>query len=53
MKVLQGANNIYDEIDRHIAFERALRTCAKWVEENIDPDRTKIFFNSMAPQHVW
>ncbi|CAK7325880.1 unnamed protein product [Dovyalis caffra] len=58
MKVLRGSfddgpNNIYDEIDRHVAFERALRTWVKWVEENVDPNGTQIFFNSMAPQHVW
>ncbi|CAK7325883.1 unnamed protein product [Dovyalis caffra] len=42
----------YDVIEAHVAFERSLRTWAKWVEEHVDPNRTKVFFNSMAPLHV-
>lgn len=29
-----------------------MRTWAKWVEENVDPKRTSLFFSSMFPQHL-
>ncbi|CAK7325884.1 unnamed protein product [Dovyalis caffra] len=55
MKVLRGSfdegTTEYDEIERHIAYERVLRTWAKWVEENVDPNRTFIFYSSTFPQH--
>lgn len=42
----------YDEIERPEAYERVLRTWAKWVDDNIDPKRTKVFFSSMSPLHI-
>ncbi|KAG2590071.1 protein trichome birefringence-like 1 [Panicum virgatum] len=33
------------------AFNRALRTWARWVDRNIDPTRTRVFFRSVSPEH--
>ncbi|CAO2179223.1 unnamed protein product [Urochloa humidicola] len=33
------------------AFNRALRTWARWVNRNIDPSRTRVFFRSVSPEH--
>ncbi|KAI4372917.1 hypothetical protein MLD38_011098 [Melastoma candidum] len=56
MKVLRGSFDKgateYDEIDRPVAYGRVLRTWSKWVEQNVDPDRTKVFFCSMSPLHI-
>lgn len=56
MKVLRGSfaegSTEYDEIDRPVAYERVLRTWAKWVDNNIDPKHTKVFFTSMSPLHI-
>ncbi|GLT78933.1 hypothetical protein SLA2020_504500 [Shorea laevis] len=55
MKVLRGSFDEgateYDEIEVSVVYEKVLRTLAKWVEENIDPNQTSIFFSSMPPQH--
>ncbi|KDP44744.1 hypothetical protein JCGZ_01244 [Jatropha curcas] len=55
VRVLQGSfekgDTRYIEIERHIIFERVLRIWAKWMEENIDPKRTSIFFNTASPIH--
>ncbi|KAF7816490.1 protein ESKIMO 1-like isoform X1 [Senna tora] len=57
MKVLrrgsfdEGASE-YDEVDRPIAYERVVRTWSKWVDQNIDPNRTMVFFSSMSPLHI-
>ncbi|KAK9127448.1 hypothetical protein Syun_016245 [Stephania yunnanensis] len=42
----------YDEIERPVAYKRVMRTWAKWVDENIDPKRTSVFFSSMSPLHI-
>ncbi|KAA8517737.1 hypothetical protein F0562_015204 [Nyssa sinensis] len=56
IKVLRGSfddgSTEYDEIKRSTAYERVMRTWAKWVEENVDPNHTTVFFNSMSPVHM-
>lgn len=42
----------YDEVPRPIAYGRVLNTWSKWVEDNINPNRTKVFFSSMSPLHI-
>ncbi|KAI3757845.1 hypothetical protein L6452_05388 [Arctium lappa] len=56
MKVLRGSFDEgateYDEVERPIAYARVLKTWAEWVDRNINPNRTMIFFNSMSPIHI-
>ncbi|KAK7305885.1 hypothetical protein VNO77_43797 [Canavalia gladiata] len=56
MKVLRGSfdegSTEYDEVLRPIAYERVLNTWSNWVDQNIDPNRTKVFFSSMSPLHI-
>ncbi|XP_027336815.1 protein ESKIMO 1-like isoform X1 [Abrus precatorius] len=56
MKVLRGSfdegSTEYDEVPRPIAYGRVLKTWSKWVDDNIDPNRTKVFFSSMSPLHI-
>ncbi|XP_043723247.1 protein ESKIMO 1-like [Telopea speciosissima] len=56
MKVLRGSfdegDTEYDEIERPVAYERVLKTWANWVDNNLDPKRTTIFFSSMSPVHI-
>ncbi|MBA0601164.1 protein trichome birefringence-like 28 isoform X1 [Gossypium raimondii] len=56
MKALQGSfsNGATDsvDIDQNVAYERALKSWAKWVEENVDSNRTSVFFSSMSPTHM-
>ncbi|KAE9608075.1 putative PMR5 domain, PC-Esterase, protein trichome birefringence-like 28/ESKIMO 1 [Lupinus albus] len=56
IKVLRGSfdegSMEYDEVPRPIAYGRVLKTWSKWVEDNIDSKRTKVFFNSMSPLHI-
>ncbi|GLT54490.1 hypothetical protein SLA2020_276830 [Shorea laevis] len=56
MKVLRGSfdegSTEYDEISRPVAYGRVLRTWANWVDKNIDPKRTMVFFSSMSPLHI-
>ncbi|XP_057804619.1 xylan O-acetyltransferase 1-like isoform X2 [Salvia miltiorrhiza] len=56
MKVLRGSfdkgASEYDEVERPVAYGRVMRTWAKWVDKNIHPNRTKVFFMSMSPLHI-
>ncbi|KAI3809150.1 hypothetical protein L1987_25120 [Smallanthus sonchifolius] len=56
MKVLRGSfdkgDTEYDEVERPVAYARVLKTWAKWVDKNIDPNRTTVFFSSMSPLHI-
>lgn len=47
----QGATE-FDEIERPVAYRKVMRTWAKWVDKNIDPNRTAVFFTSMSPLHI-
>ncbi|KAF5736563.1 hypothetical protein HS088_TW14G00708 [Tripterygium wilfordii] len=56
MKVLQGsfgegAKN-YDEVERSIAYGRILRTWANWVDANVNPKFTSVYFSSISPLHI-
>ncbi|KAF5729412.1 protein trichome birefringence-like 36 [Tripterygium wilfordii] len=34
-----------------IAYQKGLNTWAKWIELNLDPRKTRVFFRSMSPRH--
>ncbi|KAG6488655.1 protein trichome birefringence-like 28 [Zingiber officinale] len=56
MKVLRGSfdegSTEYDEVERPLAYRRVLNTWAKWVQNNVNPNRTMVFFMSMSPNHI-
>ncbi|KAK4414526.1 protein trichome birefringence-like 39 [Sesamum alatum] len=42
---------IVEDMDRTIAFTKALMRWAKWVESDVDPYKTKVFFRGVSPAH--
>ncbi|KAJ6841957.1 protein trichome birefringence-like 1 [Iris pallida] len=57
MKTLKGSfggdtkKNI-TEMETEEAYRLALRRMVKWVEMNMDPNNTRVFFTSMSPSHT-
>ncbi|XP_050379686.1 protein trichome birefringence-like 43 [Argentina anserina] len=50
--VRYGFNNAHKNMNRLMAYEKALNTWAKWVDSSVDTYKTKIFFQGVSPDHV-
>ncbi|KAI3841792.1 hypothetical protein MKW92_043822 [Papaver armeniacum] len=47
----QVGNHVYHKLDMAEAYTKALRTWAQWVDSNIDPLRTRVFFRGYSASH--
>lgn len=48
---MREGTNLYPDMDRLTAYYKALTTWGRWVDQNIDPTRTKVFFQGISPTH--
>ncbi|XP_058088395.1 protein trichome birefringence-like 36 [Magnolia sinica] len=42
---------LFTNLNPMIAYEKGLITWAKWVDLNLDPQRTRVIFRSVSPRH--
>ncbi|CAN6250256.1 unnamed protein product [Urochloa humidicola] len=47
----QEGNHVYSELNVHDAYRRALSTWAKWVDSNVNPKKTTVFFRGYSASH--
>ncbi|OUZ99262.1 PMR5 N-terminal domain [Macleaya cordata] len=48
---IEDGKKLFKDMDRLVAYKKALTTWAKWVDKNVDPKKTKVFFQGVSPDH--
>ncbi|CAI8618344.1 unnamed protein product [Vicia faba] len=48
---IRDGANLVKNMDRLDAFYKGLTTWANWVDANVDPTKTKLFFQGISPTH--
>ncbi|CAM8969655.1 unnamed protein product [Rhodiola kirilowii] len=44
-------NKIYKNMNLMVAYEQALATWSKWIDQTLDQNQTRVIFRSMSPRH--
>ncbi|XP_031248910.1 protein trichome birefringence-like 43 isoform X2 [Pistacia vera] len=50
--LIEDGSETIKDMDRLVAFEKALNTWANWVDTNVDQTKTKVFFQGVSPDHT-
>ncbi|KAL5716567.1 hypothetical protein ACHQM5_018237 [Ranunculus cassubicifolius] len=48
---LTEGTKVYRDMNRLIAYEKALKTWSKWVDTHINPSTKRVFFQGVSPDH--
>ncbi|CAK9170826.1 unnamed protein product, partial [Ilex paraguariensis] len=48
---MQEGATLHKDMNRLIAYYKGLTTWARWVNINVDPSKTKVFFQGISPTH--
>lgn len=48
---IQDGQTLLKDMDRLEAFYKGMSTWARWVDLNVDPSKTKVFFQGISPTH--
>ncbi|KAK3446146.1 hypothetical protein EUGRSUZ_A01902 [Eucalyptus grandis] len=48
---IQQGDKLYKNMNRLEAYHKGLTTWARWVDANVDPLRTQVFFQGISPDH--
>ncbi|KAL4555177.1 hypothetical protein LXL04_037788 [Taraxacum kok-saghyz] len=48
---IQDGSRIYKDMDRVVAFGKAITTWGQWIDRNVIQNKTKVFFQGISPSH--
>ncbi|GLT89814.1 hypothetical protein SLE2022_077830 [Rubroshorea leprosula] len=49
--LFQYKNKVFKQMKLETAFMMAMKTWARWIEENVDTRKTRVFFRGLSPVH--
>ncbi|XP_057431193.1 protein trichome birefringence-like 43 [Lotus japonicus] len=50
--IQEGNKPLVKDMDRLVLYEKALNTWAKWINFNVNPAKTRVFFQGVSPDHA-
>ncbi|XP_021842454.1 protein trichome birefringence-like 1 [Spinacia oleracea] len=50
--IFEYKGKLSEKMSIDLSYNRAMKTWAKWVEQNVDPKKTNVIFRSISPQHT-
>ncbi|XP_048127030.1 xylan O-acetyltransferase 1-like [Rhodamnia argentea] len=42
---------LFQNMETELAFEKAMKTWGGWIDKNVNPTETKVYFRSISPEH--
>ena len=48
---VEYGDEIYQDMEKLSAYEMALKTWSDWLENHVNPNKTRVFFVSLSPAH--
>ncbi|MED6183710.1 Protein trichome birefringence-like 37 [Stylosanthes scabra] len=48
---IRDGPNLVKDMDRLEAYTKGMTTWGRWVDQNVDPTKTKVFFQGISPTH--
>ncbi|PIA33870.1 hypothetical protein AQUCO_03900014v1 [Aquilegia coerulea] len=48
---IKDGGKTYKDMNRLVAFRKGLTTWSKWIDSNINPSKTRVFFQGISPTH--
>ncbi|XP_062007746.1 protein trichome birefringence-like 39 [Rosa rugosa] len=48
---IQDGGRLYKDMNRLVAFYKGLTTWGRWIDRNVNPSKTKVFFQGISPIH--
>ncbi|XP_010689958.2 protein trichome birefringence-like 43 [Beta vulgaris subsp. vulgaris] len=49
---IQDGDKMYKDMDRLVAYEKGLKTWARWVDLHLKSTNSKVFFQGVSPDHM-
>ncbi|ONI16583.1 hypothetical protein PRUPE_3G108100 [Prunus persica] len=49
--LIQEGDRMFKDMDRLVAYEKGLKTWARWIDNNLDTTKTRVFFQGVPPDH--
>ncbi|KAK9705604.1 hypothetical protein RND81_07G069800 [Saponaria officinalis] len=49
---IKDGDRLYEDMDRLVAYEKGLRTWARWMDKHLSSTKTKVYFQGVSPDHM-